>query len=69
MECIIYDWKIECIIFEIIINGCESMGNIDLKNFMKLLNEFLGNIRKEWCFIYLSIYKIFYLCNKIVIKL
>lgn len=45
------------------------MGNIDLKNFMKLSNEFLGNIRKEWCLIHLSIHKISYSCNKIVIKL
>lgn len=50
-------------------NGRESMGNIDLKNFMKLSNEFLGNIRKEWCLIHLSIHKISYSCNKIVIKL
>lgn len=45
------------------------MGNIDLKNFMKLSNGFLGNIRKEWCLIHLSIHKISYSCNKIVIKL
>lgn len=45
------------------------MGNIDLKNVMKLSNEFLGNIRKEWCLMHLSIHIISYSCNKKVIKL